>query len=264
MAVVPVLMYHHVNPNRGDMITVTPEVFEAQMRHIKEAGYRTLTLDELLGFIEGRLTPEGKAVAITFDDGYLDNYIYAYPVLKRYGLKAAIFIVTDWVDKASAVKDKSGVVEGFKKQPLTHAEAKALVDRGELEKVSVDWAMVEEMEGTIEFHSHTKTHRSCDKLDVKELAAELNGSKEAIEKRLKKGCDFLCWPKGRFNDGSVKAAKGAGYKGLFTTAPGVAERGTDPHHIKRIVVKDGKGWLKSRLRLYTSPMLSKIYLKLKR
>jgi peptidoglycan/xylan/chitin deacetylase (PgdA/CDA1 family) len=84
-----------------------------------------------------------------------------------------------------------------------------------------------------------------------------------IEDRLGSPCDFLCWPKGRFTDEAVRTAKAAGYKGLFTTKPGVAEKGGDPYMIKRIVVKDNAGWLKSRLKLYTSPVLSNLYLRLK-
>ena len=61
------------------MVTVTPEVFEKQMEHLYKSGYKTLTLDELLSYINGDLIPEQKAVVVTFDDGWLDNYIYAFP-----------------------------------------------------------------------------------------------------------------------------------------------------------------------------------------
>lgn len=262
---VPVLMYHHVSPLKGDMVSVTPSVFDGQMRHIRDAGYQTLSLGELLGFMEGGFKPERKSVVITFDDGYLDNYIYAYPVLKAYGLKAAVFLVSDWVDKASLVHDKAQVIEDYKKTPLTHEQTKALAEKGALEKVSVDWQMVREMMGgaTIEFHSHTRSHRSADRLERAELIEELSGSKRRIEEMTGVDCQYLCWPKGRYNAEAVDAAVDAGYKGIFTTIAGVAERGGDPLHIKRIVVKDSAVWLKLRLAIYTNPVLAKGYLALR-
>lgn len=262
---VPVLMYHHISPLQGDMVSVTPSVFEGQMRHIKDAGYQTLSLDELIGFMEGSFRPERKPVVITFDDGYLDNYIYAYPVLKAYGLKAAVFLVSDWVDMASLVADKGQVIDDYKKRPLTHEQTKALAVQGALAMVSVDWQMVREMEGgaTIEFHSHTKSHKTADRLDRAELIEELSSSKRRIEEMIQRDCPYLCWPKGRYNAAAVGAAAGIGYKGIFTTMPGVAERGGDPLHIKRIVVKDSVAWLKVRLALYTNPVLAKGYLALR-
>ena len=84
MKSLPVIVYHHVN-NLGE--DITEEQFEAQMRYFAEVGYRTVFLKE---WIRHKIIPDGKMVAITFDDGYLDNWIYAYPILKKYGLKVDI------------------------------------------------------------------------------------------------------------------------------------------------------------------------------
>lgn len=75
---VPVLMYHHVRPEAG-MIACTPENFEDQLRWLQKQGYRSLTLAEFNEHLNGK--DVGKAVLITFDDGYLDNWVYAYPLL---------------------------------------------------------------------------------------------------------------------------------------------------------------------------------------
>src|SRR3990170_5784941 len=91
MRPIPVFMYHHVNPNKDDMVTVVPDIFEAQMKFLAETGCRTLSADELVKSISGNMETAKKAVAITFDDGYLDNYQYAFPILKRYNIKAIIF-----------------------------------------------------------------------------------------------------------------------------------------------------------------------------
>lgn len=261
MPTVPVLMYHHVNPNKGDMITVTPDVFEAQMRHIRDSGIRTLSLDELLGFIEGRLHLKEKSVAVTFDDGYLDNFLYAFPVMKAYNIKAAVFIVSNWADGASKGPDGEGLTGGFRKNPPTHRESKALIENGLYGRVLMGWEMIKEMHGSgmVDFHSHTMTHRKCDSLSREDLQKELKGSKDELEKRLGVPCDYLCWPKGRFSEAALEIAKDAGYRGVFTTGHGVAGENSDPFNIKRIVVKDGAGWFKTRLSIYTNPKMAGLY-----
>lgn len=271
MPVLPVLMYHHVSPREGDMVTITPRTFEAQMRHIKDAGYRTLALNEVLAFIEGRLDIKEKAVAVTFDDGYLDNYVYAFPALVAHGIKAAVFAVTGWVEKATEANasgwtDKKTLIEEFKSRPPSHSETKLLIEKGFHNRAVVDWEMAEEMEGSglVEFHSHTVSHKSCDRVTGDELSAELKGSKSAIEARLKRPCDCLCWPKGRYDARAVEVAKEAGYKGVFTTGHGIVKRGSDPFAIQRIVVKDKAQWLKSRLKVYTSPLLAELYIRMKK
>lgn len=91
-SVVPVLMYHHVSPTPG-LITVSPAHFAAQMRWLKRQGYTTLKLDALAGFLAGEPVP-AKSVVVSFDDGYLDNWVYAHPVLEQYGLHAVLFLIT--------------------------------------------------------------------------------------------------------------------------------------------------------------------------
>jgi peptidoglycan/xylan/chitin deacetylase (PgdA/CDA1 family) len=260
-------MYHHVNPNKGDMITVTPEVFEGHLRHIRDAGFKTLSSDELVAFIEGKAVFDEKCVALTFDDGYLDNYLYAFPLLKAYGLRAMVFIVTDWVEAASRAgeAEKKAAMDEFYKNPPTHAGCKRLIEDGLFHKAAVSWEMAEEMErsGLVEIFTHTATHRSCDDLPEDELAEELKASKAAIDKRLHKDSKYLCWPRGRFNETALRAAAGLGFMGIYTTVPGVAKKGDDPFLIKRTDVKDGPGWLKKRLRIYNNPLLSDLYLKVK-
>lgn len=265
MSSVPVLMYHHISPVKGDMVTVDPEVFDAQLAHIKEAGYRVLDLDEAVGFAKGVIEVKEKSIAITFDDGYLDNYVHAFPLLKKHGIKAAVFIVTDWVDKASSRPGPAAAVESFSRKPPTHAESKAFIDGGEAWKAVLGWEMIEEMKesGLVSFYSHTATHRSADQIGGEELRRELASSKASIEKRLGASCRYLCWPKGRYTKEGIDEAKAAGYTALFTTKPGVLKKGEDPFEIKRIVIKDSADWFKRRLKIYTSPVLSQLYLTIK-
>ncbi len=92
-----ILPYHRVAPSRDELLLapITPETFEAQVAHAARY-YRPLPLDAALdGLLAGTLPP--RAVAITFDDGYRDNHRYAYPILRKYGVPAAIFLATDFI-----------------------------------------------------------------------------------------------------------------------------------------------------------------------
>lgn len=261
MRPIPVLMYHHVSPHPGDMVTVTPETFEGQMRHLAENGYSALSLDELLSAIRREWTPPRKAVAITFDDGWLDNRTHAFPVLRKYRLRAAVFVVTDWVERASA-----GGARGETIADLPHREARRLAKRGETRGVVLDWERIGEMQasGFVEFHSHTASHAMCDRLDPDAVAEELRSSKRVLEERLGCPCPYLCWPFGKFSKEAVALARETGYRALFTTRPGVVRKGTDPFDIPRIVVKDRIDWFRIRARLYTRPWLSSLYLAAKK
>lgn len=272
---IPVFMYHHINQHKDDIVTITPEAFEAQMRFLTEQGYRTVSADEVVEFADPSSplpSPpyqrglggcgERGAVAITFDDGYLDNYIYAFPILKKYNIKAIIFLIVDWVEKASKGMGQRAEGEGQELVAPSHSEGKELIANGHANKVMMNWDMVLEMQnsGLVDFYSHTTTHRKCAELSEEELTKELNDSKRIIEERLNRPCPYLCWPKGSYNENSVKIAKEAGYKALWTTIRGVVKTGSDKFFIERIVVKDDIGWFKNRVRIYTNNLFSKIYL----
>lgn len=263
MPSIPVFMYHHVAPNPGDMITVTPDIFDSQMRSVKEGGYRTLSLDETAAFISGAFVPKERCAVITFDDGYLDNYIHAYPVLKKYGLNAAVFLVTGWVDRAT---ETTGRPYPGLRSPC-HAEAKRLIDAGEYAKAVMTWDMARQMQtetaGRVEFASHTADHCDCAAVTPDELALQLRTSKETIERELGRPCNHLCWPKGRYNAKAVELASAAGYRAVFTTRHGVAKPGGDPMAVSRIPVKEGPVWFRNRLFIYTNPLIAAVYARLK-
>ncbi len=260
MSPVPVLAYHHVNKHRGDMVTVVPEVFERQMQYLDRAGYRTLKAGELLSFINGDLSLDEKAVMVTFDDGWLDNYVYAFPILKKYNINATIFIATDWIERASENTPDLNV------SIPDHRESFSLIERGEGHKVLINWRLAREMSesGLVEFYSHTKSHRKCHNLSADKLEEELEGSKGVMEERLGRPCTALCWPFGRNNDLSVKIARDKGYGLLFTARHGIGEKGSDPYSVNRIAVKESAAWFRKSMIIYTNNVLSKIYLGLKK
>jgi len=87
---IPVLYYHHIEPTDP----VTPEVFEAQIKYLLSKGYNSISLNELHEFMLGKLKVARKSFVLTYDDGFYCNYHYLFPILKRYNLKATIFVVS--------------------------------------------------------------------------------------------------------------------------------------------------------------------------
>lgn len=243
MNLVPVLLYHHIAPHPGDTVTVTPDVFAAQMLWLVEDGYSFLSAAELVGHVAGTAPVAGKAVAITFDDGWLDNYLYAYPVLQRLGIKATMFVITARADAASLVGCR------FPAEIPNHESAKGLILAGEAERVVLDWQTIRIMSagGLMSFHSHTLSHRRSVELTDEELFFELAESKNTLQRETGCESDCLCWPYGSFNDKSVEIARRAGYRALFTTIDGLCPSASDLMRISRIEVADSIEWLRLRL-----------------
>lgn len=266
---VPVLMYHHVSPNPG-LVTVSPETFTDHMDYLARAGYTTLNADQFLGFLQGSYQAPSKSVLITFDDGYLDNYVYAYPTLRSLGLQAVIFCVTGWLADG---KPRKHTGEGFELPACpNHGMCKQAIASGRSDDVMLRWSEVERMSenGTIEIHSHTHTHTRWDKLipdakqRVQDLQQDLLHSRQSLLARLGKQSAHLCWPQGYFDAAYQAAATRLGFIAQYTTRQHVNTRTTPTDHIGRFVAKDlPANWLATRLFLYSSPRLGSLYQRLR-
>lgn len=258
--VLPVLMYHHVSRSPG-LVTVSPENFRAQMQDLANARWHTVSSTEIADFLAGGALPK-RSVAITFDDGYLDNYVHAFPVLREFGLRATLFAVTGWVSDGPARKISDDVVLP------DHRGCKAAISAGKPDDVILRWSEIETMqaEAVIEVHSHTHTHSRWDKLisDQTErqnaLAEDLTDSRINLQKRLGLTDSHLCWPQGYFDDDYVSVALSCGFKYLYTTRRRMNYHNSPATRIGRIDTRDkGAGWLVPRLNLYTTPVLGDVY-----
>jgi peptidoglycan/xylan/chitin deacetylase (PgdA/CDA1 family) len=263
---IPVLMYHHVSPV-GGMIAVTPQTFEAQIKRLAQAGYSSLTTAQFAAHQAGEPAPE-KSLLITFDDGYLDNWVHAHPILRRYGMRATIFLVTDWINDGP-VRPHAGQGGALPPAP-DHDASKKLIAEGRTDEVIVRWSEVRAMmeAGTFEFHSHTHTHTRWDKVCGADVAAkrahveeELAASKAALQRELGSVSAHLCWPQGYFDDDYIAVARAAGFRYLYTTdALGQNTVGADPEHIYRFAVRNQPGtWLNRRLWLSGHPVIGPKY-----
>lgn len=267
-AALPVLMYHHVTPNDG-LVTVSPATFRWQMQWLADHGYRSIGCRDLEHFLAGGVLPD-KSVLITFDDGYLDNYVYAHPVLEEFGLRAVIFLVTGWIGEEGQPRRYASLGGAVPACP-NHRECKALLAAGRADDVMLRWSEVEAMQaaGTFEFHSHTDTHTRWDKTiaDRAErraaLAADLAASRATLAARCGDSA-HLCWPQGYYDDDYRAVAKEAGFRYLYTVRKGINTPATAADEIGRIVVKDRVGaWFGSRMFLYRRPLLGGVYVRLR-
>ena len=261
---IPVLMYHHVNA-AGNFINVGPETFELQMRYLKEKGYTAVHAGEFSGILSGKAAAPRKPVMITFDDGWLDNWVFAFPVLKQYGMKAVVFLITSRVAPGGK-RPRSD--EGFTAALPTHRESQSIIENGRADEVMLSWDEVAEMKdsGLVEFHSHTHTHRRWDKLMPhrsernEAMRDDLQAAKELLAgKGLGDSC--LCWPQGFYDDDYLSLAASLGYTMMFTTEPGTNDSAETLHQIKRIVIGNiGTVSFAKKLFIYSRPWLSRAYL----
>lgn len=261
--IVPVLMYHHVTPE-GGAINVSPDNFRDQLRWLKKNNYHSISSQELADHIKGKPAPK-KSILITFDDGYLDNYVYAWPILREFGFKATIFIVTSWIGEGEA---RNSLNSGDAQLPSTpnHDRCKELMASSDYDKFALRWSEIELMRdsGIIEFHSHTHTHTRWDKQDVDKnsrMQEELQLSRTTLEQRLGSASEHLCWPQGYFDDDYVNIANANGFKYLYTTrAFGRNLPGTDPNYIFRFAVRNTSGAsVGRRIVVAASPWMAPVF-----
>ena len=264
---VPVLMHHHVTP-AGGRIAVTPQNFESQIAWLARSGWTSLTMAQLAGFLRGQPVPR-KSVLITFDDGYLDNWVHAHPVLQRYGMHAVVFVVSGWLGDGPP-RPHAGHAGAAPPITPDHAGCEAAIfARGRADEVMLRWSELRAMiaAGTFEAHCHTHSHarwlqHGLDPASKRAaVAGDLQLARQTLQRELGAVSDTLCWPYGDFDDDLVAAARDAGFRHLHTTHPfGRNVPGGDPEHIYRFAVRNRPArWLRKRIALGCHPLLAPVF-----
>lgn len=200
---IPVLYYHSVNIDSTNEVIITPELLKEQLSYLKDEGYVSLTMSDVANYLINNKPIHEKSILITFDDGYMDNYYNAFPLLKELNLKATIFCITNALDG---------------KYYLSEDTIKEMSDYG------------------IDIQSHTVNHPNLDKLSYADQLAEMINSKKTLEKIINKEVYAIAYPFGDFNDDTIKAAKEAGYTLGFTTNRGFSDREDNLLKLDRIYV----------------------------
>lgn len=216
---IPVLCYHRVLPQAAPL-AITIDAFERQLQWLQSKGYRTLSGAEFEQALGGEINTR-RSVVLTFDDGYLDNWYLVTPLLKKYGFKASLFVIT------SKVQDK---------QPRSVGGWNEQDDDRYLSWEEVD-AMVES--GVFEVHSHTHTHAKfwlsepseAETADAifKDVATSLRILRSRYSNDIQ-----LAWPWGYFRKAWLSEIANMGIKVCYTMRPGTNYPGCDLQLVRRL------------------------------
>ncbi len=201
---IPILMYHAIADVPTTSLTslfVRPSELEAQLKYISDNGYQTVTFEDL-----DSISAFSKPIMLTFDDGYRDNYEILFPLLKKYGLKATIFVITDtrW--------------------------SKNFLSEAQITEMS--------RSGLVSIQSHTKSHPALTGLSRGALAEEMAESKAVITQLTGKAPVALCYPSGGVN-ATVKAVTGEYYRYGVLNTGGQFTCGESLMMMKRVRINRG-------------------------
>lgn len=209
-----ILMYHSVDTHTNAFFAVSATEFAAQMQFLVKNNYQVITLAELVARIKNG-TPLKGEIVITFDDGYKDNFVNAYPVLEQYNLPATIFITTDLI----------GGVDGRGFKMLSEDDLKEM-----------------HSSGLIDIEPHSMSHPKLAKCSIEKVLHEMQGSKETLEKLLGKTCTLFAYPYGNHNEETVNVVRKLGFIAAVTVEEGVVKLGDDLFRLKRNSIDRLTSW----------------------
>jgi peptidoglycan/xylan/chitin deacetylase (PgdA/CDA1 family)/SAM-dependent methyltransferase len=211
---VPVLMYHRVAPHGPSALAryrLHPRSFELQLRFLRRHGFSSVTSEQLLTAMRSGSPLTGRPISFTFDDGYDDFREFAWPLLKRYGFRAEVFVVTD----------KVGTVADW---DAAFAPPARLMTWDDIAHLQNEGAVV---------GSHLATHRRANELPSEALNDEASRSRAMLEARLGSAVTSVAMPYGIWDDRLLAALRASGYEVGYTTQPGLVGLDMDPLTLPR-------------------------------
>ncbi|WCK52713.1 polysaccharide deacetylase family protein [Aneurinibacillus sp. Ricciae_BoGa-3] len=221
---VPVLMYHHLLENRenkkfrNNADVITPETFAKQMHYLYVNHYMTVTLPDLEKYVDKKMSLPDRSVVLTFDDGYLSNFKYAYPVLKKYHMKATIFCIT------GQMKNKP---ETFNPDKLNY------ISWPELPKYADVFAYESHAN-----HFHKEIGKKC--YMVVKPVSEVKNEIHTLH-MLMHGA-YFAYPYGQYNHNLITILQNEGYRMAFTTKTGRVYPGSNKFLLDRNAVYPYTTW----------------------
>lgn len=205
---IPFLMYHYVEyvRDRNDktriMLNTPPHTLEEQITTLKNDGYTFLVAREVGDILDGKRQMPDKPIVLTFDDGYGDFYTDVFPILKRQGVRATIYVISGFLGKPNY---------------MTREQVKEML-----------------VSGYIELGDHTVHHWALRGRKLEEVTHEIADSKITLEKEFGVPIVSFCYPYGSFDVQAISVAASVGYKTAVTTVPGTTESGKERLLIPRL------------------------------
>lgn len=196
-------------------LSVSTDVFEKQMRWLQRHGYMFLRFSDLLEIREGKRIMPRRPALVYFDDGYKDNHLNAYSVLKRLGIPATIFVVTDCLDKKKILWETA----------LNPQDA----------NIFLSWEELREMRDVFDIGTHTVTHRKLTSLGPEEVREEFIQSRAYIEKQTGARVVAVSYPKSRFTQEIRKIAAECGFEFVLSHGRGF-HHSADLRYLEKIPV----------------------------
>lgn len=234
---IPVLCYHNIAtqnekanyPEESDW-TITTDNFKEHLDYLKNNNYKTLTMDEFYNWKIGNLNLPYKSVLITFDDGFLSNYEYAFKLLKEYNMNATVFVVGSFIDN-STTNEWNGNIKTYMTKDI-------------LENLKNEYPNIEIYSHSYNLHYQGAINQNKDVLmqDIKDFNNFYPNN------------DILCYPFGQYNDNIEDCLKESNYKMAFRYGPDrkdykKASRNDNIYEIPRLNVSHGMSVFKFALRL---------------
>lgn len=225
-----ILTYHRVNDSHpGDRLSVDPNEFRRQMKELADSGRPIVRLEQAVRALKTTDALPSRAVAVTFDDGYRDNFDCALPILEEFGVPATFFVATSFigVDRAFPRYDPCCNRDGF----MSWDHVSKIASKGH------------------EIGGHSRSHRELGGLSAAEVVEEVEGCREDIRASTGVDARLFCYPRGSEGPEIRKLVRQAGFEGACTVSPGPNRSGAPPFGLTRTEVSGEDGLQEFRLKL---------------
>ena len=220
---VSILMYHQVGnfaPMSSHRSTYCHfKRFRLQMLTLKILGFKVLDIEDVLRLALGNASLKGPSVCLTFDDGYENFFEYAYPVLRRHGFPATVYILAGYIGRNALWFKRDG------------RDAPPLMSRTRIAALMKD--------GLVRFGSHGIGHRRLGEIDLEDARHEIEGSKAALENIFDVEFTHFCYPYGSYNKTVKDLVEEAGYESAVSCVRGTTYQGADPFQLPRKAISYG-------------------------
>ncbi|WNR46091.1 polysaccharide deacetylase family protein [Paenibacillus roseipurpureus] len=225
---VAVITYHHIDSHESS-VTITPERFDSHLQLLKKNGFHVISIEDFIDFLQQKKSVPPNAVVITFDDGYESFYKYAYPLLKKEGMTATMFLIVSYIEDGtvrqppiltwSEIEDMHK--EGFSFYSHTYNSHDSIFVSGK----EISKLVTKTVNPTTHIPETDTEYKARIKNDFKKADDILNA-------KLGNSINLLCLPHGQYNQDVIDQAKQIGIPFIFTGIEGI--NSSNDKLIKRI------------------------------